>query len=94
MMDKEALALVLFILTVVVALIGWGIQIAVARRLKKSGFDLGPQIGKRSWMKPFSLGWKNAEELGIQELMIVWSFLLGLTIVGAVATALLFATIN
>ena len=93
-MDTEVLALVVFILTLVLGLIGWGIQISVARRLKKSGIEAGPQIGKRSWIKPFTLGWKNAEELAIQEIMIVWSFILGLTIIGAIATALLFAMTN
>lgn len=93
-MDNDALAMVVFFLTLVLALIGWGIQFFVARKLKKSGLEAGPQIGKRSWMKPFVLGWKNAEELGIQELMIVWSFVLGITIIGVIGTALLFAMTN
>jgi hypothetical protein len=93
-MDKEALAMVVFFLTLIMALISWGIQFSVARRLKKSGLEAGPQIGKRSWMKPFVLGWKNAEELGIQDLMIVWSFILGITIIGAIGTALLFVMTN
>ena len=93
-MDNEALAMVVFFLTLVLALISWGIQFFVARKLKKSGLEVGPQIGKRSWMKPFVSGWKNAEELGIQELMIVWSFVLGITIIGVIGTALLFAMTN
>jgi hypothetical protein len=90
-MDNAALAMVFFFLTLILGIISWGIQIAVARRLKKSGLDTGPQIGKRSWIKPFRLGWDNAEELGIQDLMIIWSFLLGLTIIGVIGTGVLFA---
>ncbi len=93
-MDNEALAMVVFFLTMILALISWVIQLFIARKLKKSGLETGPQIGKRSWMKPFVLGWKNAEELRIQELMIVWSFILGITIIGVIGTALLFVSIN
>jgi hypothetical protein len=88
------LAVVVFILTLVLALISWGIQFSIARRLKKSGHETGPQIGKSSWIKPFVLGWKNAEVLGIQELMIVWSFIVGLTIIGVIGTVVLFVSFN
>jgi hypothetical protein len=91
-MDTEALAMVVFLLSLILALVGWVLQIIVARKLKAHGIDLGAQIGKRSWIKPFKVGWEQAETLGIQELMTIWSVILGLTILGAIATALLFAT--
>jgi hypothetical protein len=90
--NSEVLALVVFLLTLVLALVSWGFQIVVARKLKKVGIDPGAQVGRRSWIAPFVVGWKQADDLDIQELMIVWSVILGLTILGVIGTALLFAT--
>ncbi len=94
MNNIEAMALVVFVLTLVLALISWGLQLFVGRKLKKAGVQAGPQIGKRSWMKPFRLGWESADRLEIRDIMIVWSFILGLTVLGVIVTALLFASMN
>ncbi|MGD8633597.1 MAG: hypothetical protein PVF85_08525 [Anaerolineales bacterium] len=92
-MINETLALLIFLITLIFALIGWVFQIIVARRLKKSGIDSGVQVGKRSWITPFILGWKNSEALGIDVLMTVWSVILGITILGVILTVYFFVSI-
>lgn len=89
-MAAESLAVVVFLFTLIVALVSWIIQIYVSRRLKKAGMDTGPNVGKSSWIQPLILGWQNAEELGILFLMTLWSVLLALTIIGGGATVILF----
>ncbi len=92
-MYTEVLALAAFFLTLILALVSWGFQISVARKLKKVEIDPGLQIGKRSWITPFVMGWKRVDELDIRTRMITWSVILGLTIIGVIATALLFTSI-
>lgn len=77
-MYTEVLALVAFFLTLtlILALVSWGFQIPIARKLKKAGVNLGAQIGKRSWITPFVMGWKRADELDIRARMIIWSAIL------------------
>jgi hypothetical protein len=55
--------------------------------------DPGLQVGKRSWITPFVMGWKQGDELAIRTRMIFWSVILGLTIIGVITTALLFTSI-
>jgi hypothetical protein len=92
-MLRETLALLIFVVTLVFGLIGWVFQIIVARRLKQSGQDPGVQVGKRSWITPFILGWKNSESLGIDLLMTIWSVILGITILGVILTVYFFVSI-
>jgi len=92
-MYTEFLALAAFFLTLILALVSWGFQISVARKLKKVEIDPGLQIDKRSWITPVVMGWKRFDELAIRTRMIIWSVILGLTIIGVVATALLFISI-
>ena len=73
--------------TLLSGLISLGFQLYVSRQLKKIGEKLGIPLGKRSWIRPFVLGWQYAKQLEIVDVMVFWSFLLGLTFIGVFATA-------
>jgi len=93
-MSTESLALVVFLFTLIFALISWVIQIFVSRRLKKLDLQPGAAVGKRSWLRPFILGWQTLDETGMEFIMTLWSVILGLTILGMGLTVYLFISLN
>ena len=92
-MDKDTLALLVFLLTMIFGLASWIFQFRVSRKLTKTGQDPGVPIGKNSWITPLVLGWKYAEALGMQTLMSIWSIFLALTVLGVFFTVYLFVSL-
>jgi hypothetical protein len=83
-----------FFVMLVGGLIGWGCQVYVAGKLKKSGYE-GGQIITRSrtnFLVPLIEGWKHQKELGISGIMIFWSFMLGLTVLAGLVLIIAGAT--
>lgn len=77
----------IFCLTIVLGIISFVCQIYVSRQLAKAGVTISVPLGKRSWITPFIQGWQNSKQLGIGDVMIFWSIILGLTFVGVIVTA-------
>lgn len=82
----------IFCLTLFLGLVSLGFQIYVSRQLKKAGTKVGIPLGKRSWIAPFVLGWQYAKPLEIVDVMVFWSFILGLTFV--VGTIMVFGFLS
>lgn len=75
-----------FCITLFLGIISLGCQIYVSRQLKKAGEKVRLPIGRHSWLTPFVLGWQYAKQLEIMDVMVFWSFILGLTFVGMIVT--------
>ncbi len=77
-----------FCITVVLGIISLVCQIYVSRQLKKAGEKVGIPLGRRSWITPFVLGWQYAKQLEIVDVMVFWSIILGLTLIGMIVTVI------
>ncbi|MBN1429094.1 MAG: hypothetical protein JXB07_11965 [Anaerolineae bacterium] len=82
-----------FCATMFLALISLGFQIYMSRRLSKEGEKMPLPIGGGSWLTSFILGWQYARQLGLTEVMIAWTLVVGagviagiVLIIGGVAT--------
>jgi hypothetical protein len=76
----------IFCITLALGIISLGCQIYVSGQLKKAGEKVSLPIGRRSWLTPFVLGWQYAKQLEIVDVMVFWSFILGLTFIGILVT--------
>jgi hypothetical protein len=88
-MNTDNLLLQFFCGTLVLGLVSLGFQIHVSSRLRKEGQQIGIPLGKSSWIRPFVMGWKYADQLGILTVMAIWSLALGFALIGVFATAYL-----
>jgi hypothetical protein len=61
-----------------------GFRLYIARQLSKEGEKMPSLIGGGSWLTPFILGWQYARQLGLTEVMIAWSIVLGATLIGGI----------
>ena len=93
-MDDATFALSVFCVTVFLGVMSLGFQIYVSRRLRKEGKKIGQPVGKRSWIEPFVLGWQNAKAWEIVDVMVFWSFILVLLVIGMIATVLVFVSVT
>lgn len=76
----------IFCITLALGIISLLCQLYVSRQLKKAGEKVSLPIGRRSWLTPFILGWQYAKQLEIVDVMIFWSFILGMTFIGMTVT--------
>jgi hypothetical protein len=83
-----------FCITIALGLISLVCQIYVSRQLSKAGAKVNIPIGKHSWITPFVQGWQNSKQLEIVDVMVFWSIIIGMTLIGMIVTvfALLAAT--
>jgi len=89
-MNTDTLLLQFCCGTLVLGLLSLGFQIYISRRLRKAGQEVGIALGKRSWIQPFVLGWKHADQLGIFYAMAIWSLILAFAFIGALAVVYLY----
>jgi hypothetical protein len=88
-MNTDGLLLQFCCGTLVLGILSLVFQIYVSRRLRNEGQNIGIPIGKSSWIRPFVLGWKYADQMGLLYVMAIWSLIIGFALIGVFATAYL-----
>jgi len=90
-MNIQDLALLLVCITAIFSLISLVLQIYVNRQLKKAGLRTRVPVGRMSFFVPLVLGWRHVEELEIMEVMIFWSIILVITVIGVIFSVMTLA---
>ena len=85
--------LILFLLFGVIALLSFGCQIYVSSRVFKEQGTFAIIWGCLRGTKTFIRGWREAEALGIKDIMIFWSILVGIILL-AVCVLMLLVLVN
>jgi hypothetical protein len=94
-MNWSIIAVAAFVMMVFLGIIMLGLQFYVTGKLKKAGIDTGFTLSRHAWARIFSLGWQNAKQLGIEDIMTVWGVLLTFSLIcGGIVAIYFFTSLN
>lgn len=77
--------LIPFGVLVILGIMGMVCQVYVYFQLSKAGIRARFPLARQGFTSAFTLGWQNAKRLALQDIMTVWSIILGFSGITAIA---------
>lgn len=82
-----------FCVSLIFAIMSWGIQIYVARKLNQKGVHTGRFYTTGGAILTLVRGWEYADELQIREVMIAWTLVFALTVAAGIVVLVTISSI-